>query len=101
MPRFEMHLTYTEMNDDIIETSEFEMICWVRNPQDFAEVQDTANNIIEERLEEAEHVVLFGSAIIIVDGDPVMSIAFRNKNADPDDVDDAIELMNATEETIH
>ena len=101
MPRFEMQLTYTELNDGVIETSEFEMICWVKNTKDLSEVQDTANSIIEERLEEAENFVLFGSAVIIVDGDPVMSIGFRNKNADPDEIDDAIDLMNTGEETIH
>ena len=101
MPRFEMHLTYTEMNDDVIEASEFEMICWVKDPSNLDEVQDTANSIIEERLQEAEHIILFGDATIIVDGDPVMSISFRNKAAESSDIEDVIDLILSGEETVH
>ena len=101
MPRFEMHLTYTEMNDDLVETSSFEMVCWVNNPHNFEELQDAANSVIEDHLEEAEHIVLFGEARIIVNGEPVMSICFRNKNANSEDIEGVIDLLLSTGETIH
>ena len=96
-----MHLTYTEMNDDLIETSEFEMMCWVNNPNNFEELQDAANAVIEDHLDEAEHIVLFGEAQIIVNGESVISIGFRNKNADANDIDRVIDLLLSGEETIH
>ena len=101
MPRFEMQLMYTEKNNDVIETSEFEMICWVSNSKDMSEVKDAANAVIEECLDEAEHIVLFGEATVIVDGEPIMSIGFRNKNADSGDIDGVIDLLLSGEETIH
>ena len=102
MPRFEMYLMYAEANEDLIETSEFEMVCWVDDPEDLDEVQGVANEVIQQHIEEAEHVVLFGTATVIIQGSEVMNIGFRNKEADPEDIDEVLELFGSTErETMH
>lgn len=101
MPRFEMYLMIAEQDEENIETSEFEMVCWVNDPTDFNEVQVVANEIIEKHVAEAEHFVLFGTATVSIHGDEVLNIGFRNKDADPDHVNEIIELFGSEEETRH
>jgi len=101
MPRFEMYLMFAEDDDGNVETSEIEMVCWVNDPTDLHEVQNVANEAIQDQLHEAEHTVLFGTAAIMVKGQEVMNIGFRNKDADPEAVDEIIELFGIKEETIH
>tara|TARA_R100000951_G_scaffold16512_1_gene12992 strand:+ start:7307 stop:7612 length:306 start_codon:yes stop_codon:yes gene_type:complete len=101
MPRFEMQLMYTETQDGLVETSEFEMICWVKDSSDLEAVQDAANSVIEDHLDEAKNIILFGEARIFVGGSPVMSIGFRNKNADSDEIESVIDLLLSEEEQIH
>ena len=101
MPRFEMYLMIAEQDDENIETSEFEMVCWVDDPTDLHEVQEVANDIIQKHVEESEHFVLFGTASVTIRGIEVLNIGFRNKDADPDHVNEVIELFGSEEETIH
>jgi|TARA_R110002012_G_scaffold9207_4_gene42315 hypothetical protein len=101
MPRFEMYLMFAEDDDGNVEASEIEMVCWVNDPSDLREVQDVANEAIQIHLNEAENPVLFGTALIMVKGKEVLSIGFRNKDADPDEVGEIIELFGIKEETIH
>ncbi len=102
MPRFEMYLMIAEQDDENVETSEFEMVCWVNDPDDLGEIQKAANEVIQEHIEEAEHVVLFGTATVIIEGQEVLNIGFRNKDADPDEINEVIELFGSIgRETMH
>jgi len=101
MPRFEMYLMFAEKEDNNVETSEYEMICWVNDPSNMIEVQSTANEVIQDHIEEAEKEVLFGTASVIIEGQEVLNIGFRNKDADPELINEVIELFGSTEETRH
>ena len=101
MPRFEMYLMIAEKSEENIKTSEIEMVCWVNDPEDLGEVQEVANEVIEEHIYDAENTVLFGTATVIIKGSEVLNIGFRNKDADPEEVDEVIELFGSREETLH
>jgi hypothetical protein len=101
MPRFEMYLMIAEKDGINVETSEIEMVCWVNDPEDLGEVQEVANEVIEEHIYDAENTVLFGTATVIIKGLEVLNIGFRNKEADPEEVDEVIELFGSREETLH
>jgi len=101
MPRFEMYLMLAEKDEDQVETCEYEMICWVKDSTDMTEIEASANKIIKSQIEDAESLVLFGSASIRVKGKEVINIGFRNGEINPDDIDDVIDLFGSNEETIH
>jgi hypothetical protein len=101
MPRFEMYLMFAETEDNNVETSEYEMVCWVNDPSNMIEVQSAANEVIQDHIEEAEKEVLFGTATVMIEGQEVLNIGFRNKDADPELINEVIELFGSTEETRH
>ena len=101
MPRFEMYLMFAEKEDNNVETSEYEMVCWVNDPSNMIEVQSAANEVIQDHIEEAEKEVLFGTATVMIEGQEVLNIGFRNKEADPELINEVIELFGSTEETRH
>ena len=101
MPRFEMYLMFAEKDDNNVETSEYEMVCWVNDPSNMIEVQTAANEVIKDHIEEAEKEVLFGTASVIIEGQEVLNIGFKNKDADPELINEVIELFGSTEETRH
>lgn len=101
MPRFEMYLMFAEKEDNNVETSEYEMVCWVNDPSNMIEVQSAANEVIQDHIEEAEKEVLFGTATVMIEGQEVLNIGFRNKDADPELINEVIELFGSTEETRH
>ena len=77
------------------------MVCWVNDPSNMIEVQTAANEVIKDHIEEAEKEVLFGTASVIIEGQEVLNIGFRNKDADPELINEVIELFGSTEETRH
>ncbi len=101
MPRFEMYLMFAEKDDNNVETSEYEMVCWVNDPSNMIEVQTAANEVIKDHIEEAEKEVLFGTASVIIEGQEVLNIGFRNKDADPEVINEVIELFGMQGDTIH
>ena len=101
MPRFEMYLIFAEKENNKVETSEYEMVCWVNDPSNMIEVQSAANEVIQDHIEEAEKEVLFGTATVMIEGQEVLNIGFRNKDADPELINEVIELFGSTEETRH
>ena len=101
MPRFEMYLMFAEKDDNNVETSEYEMVCWVNDPSNMIEVQTAANEVIKDHIEEAEKEVLFGTASVIIEGQEVLNIGFRNKDADPEVIHEVIELFGMQGDTIH
>jgi len=101
MPRFEMYLMFAEKDDNNVETSEYEMVCWVNDPSNMIEVQTAANEVIKDHIEEAEKEVLFGTASVIIEGQEVLNIGFRNKDADPEVINEVIELFGMRGDTIH
>jgi len=92
---------FAEKDDNNVETSEYEMVCWVNDPSNMIEVQTAANEVIKDHIEEAEKEVLFGTASVIIEGQEVLNIGFRNKDADPELINEVIELFGSTEETRH
>lgn len=101
MPRFEMYLMFAEKDDNNVETSEYEMVCWVNDPSNMIEVQTAANEVIKDHIEEAEKEVLFGTASVIIEGQEVLNIGFKNKDADPEVINEVIELFGMQGDTIH
>ncbi len=101
MPRFEMYLMFAEKEDNNVETSEYEMVCWVNDPSNMIEVQSAANEVIKDHIQEAEKEVLFGTASVIIEGQEVLNIGFRNKDADPEVINEVIELFGMQGDTIH
>ena len=101
MPRFEMYLMFAEREDNNVETSEYEMVCWVNDPSNMIEVQSAANEVIKDHIQEAEKEVLFGTASVIIEGQEVLNIGFRNKDADPEVINEVIELFGMQGDTIH
>ncbi len=101
MPRFEMYLMFAEKDDNNVETSEYEMVCWVNDPSNMIEVQTAANEVIKDHIEEAEKEVLFGTATVMIEGQEVLNIGFRNKDADPEVINEVIELFGMQGDTIH
>jgi len=101
MPRFEMYLMFAEKEDNNVETSEYEMVCWVNDPSNMIEVQSAANEVIQDHIEEAEKEVLFGTATVMIEGQEVLNIGFRNKDADPELINEVIELFGMQGDTIH
>ena len=96
-----MHIMIAEKDEGKFESSEYKVICWVKNPNDLAEVQTTANDIINQQIENTKREILFGSASVIIESEEVMSIGFKNSNADPEDVNKILDLFELNEETIH
>ena len=103
MPRFEMYIMLAEKNESSFETSEIKMICWVNDQDNFNEVQDRANEIIQDHLDSyyLEKEVIFGAASVMIKGQEVLNIGFKNKDANPDEIDNFIELFGLQEETAH
>jgi len=101
MPRFEMHPMIAEKSEDKVETIEYELVCFVNDHSDLIEVESSANSVIRDHLEDADNVVLFGTASIEIKGKEVFTIAFQNKDADQDEVNSIMNLCVLGKETIH
>ena len=101
MPRFEMHLMIAEKSKDNFETVEYDIVCFVKDPTDMVEIESSANEIITDHLQDAENVVLFGTAVVEIRGQEVFNIAFQNKDANQEEVNRIIDLCILGEETIH
>ena len=101
MPRFEMHLFIVEKDDGEITSAESKVICWVNNSNDMAEVQESAGEILYDKIHDSDQTIIFGSANIMIKGETVMSLAFRNDDIDPDEVNSVMDLMTTEEETVH
>jgi len=101
MPRFEMHIMIAEKSEDKVETVEYELVCFVNDNSNLNEVESSANDVIREHLEDADNVVLFGTAVIEIKGKEVLNIAFQNKDADQDEVNSIMDLCTIGREIIH
>ena len=101
MPRFEMHLMIAEKSEDNFETVEYDIVCFVKDPTDMVEIESSANEIITDHLQDADKVVLFGTAVIEVKGEELFNIAFQNKDADQEEVNSIMNLCVLGRETIH
>lgn len=103
MPRFDLFLVvagYTP--DDEIESNEYEIMCYVKDENDFTEIQKVANQVVQEEIENSENVILFGTAAAFVKGREILNIALRNKDKDPEEINEIVELFGSTEgETMH
>ena len=101
MPRFEMHLMIAEKSGEKFETVEYDIVCFVKDHTDMVEIESSANEIITDHLQDADNVVLFGTAVIEVKGEELFNIAFQNKDADQEEVNSIMNLCVLGRETIH
>jgi hypothetical protein len=98
MARFELHLFIVSENNGTIQSSEVKSMCWVNNSNDMAEIEEVAEDVISENIEINQNVVLFGHASLKVRGEEVMSLSFRNDNADKEKMGIALDLMELADE---
>jgi hypothetical protein len=101
MPRFEMHIFMVESDDDSVESSESEIICWVKDANNIKEIHHEANKVINESIHGAEKTVMFGSASIIVKGMEILNLTFKNDEMNPDEIEKVMDLFETKVETIH
>ena len=68
MARFEMILSIAKRSSEKeLYTEETKYVCFCKNLKDLKEITDTANEVIQDELEDSEEgEVLFGSADVIV-----------------------------------
>ena len=90
-----------EDEDDDVRTEEYEMVCFVNNSLDVDEVTQVAHGVVEKHIEEADGLVLFGTAGIIVKGAEILNLAFRNKDIDSEKIDEIMDLYSHESKTIH
>tara|TARA_R110000824_G_scaffold41699_1_gene123829 strand:- start:87 stop:392 length:306 start_codon:yes stop_codon:yes gene_type:complete len=101
MPRFEMYLFIVETDDGQVQSSEAEVICWVRDSNDMKEIRDAADKVVSDKIESSERVIMFGTATIKVKGEDVMDLSFRNNDLDENEVDRVIDLLSTEEGVVH
>ena len=97
MPRFEMYLFIVETDDGQVQSSEAEVICWVRDSNDMQEIRDAADKVVSDKIESSERVIMFGTATIKVKGEDIMDLSFRNNDLDENEVDRVIDLLSTEE----
>ena len=89
-----MYLMFAEKEDNNVETSEYEMVCWVNDPSNMIEVQSAANEVIQDHIEEAEKEVLFGTCDCHDRGTRSFKHWLQKpKIADPELINEVIEIV--------
>ena len=96
-----MHIMIAEKDEGKFESSEYKIICWVKNPNDLAEIESSANNVISKHIENTDREILFGNANILLSGKEIVTIGFKNSHADPEDMNEVLDLFELKEEIIH
>ena len=103
MAQFEMHIMITQKNRGNFESSEYKLMCWIKNTEDLHKVQSVAEDILFKKVckENSKREILFGNANIFVSGEEVITIGLKNENANSDDVTKVLDLFDFNEETVH
>ncbi len=92
-----------EKNNGKFESCEYKLMCWVKNTNDLYDIQSVASEVLFEHVSEKDtgKEILFGNANIFVSGKEIITIGFKNADADPDDVNKVLDLFDFNEETVH
>ena len=80
MARFEMILSIAKRSSEReLYTEETKYVCFCENLKDLSEITDTANEVIQDELEDSEEgEVLFGSADVIVNDLTILMLQYTN-----------------------
>ena len=78
MARFEMILSIAKRSSEReLYTEETKYVCFCENLKDLSEITDTANEVIQDELEDSEEgEVLFGSADVIVNDLTILMLQY-------------------------
>lgn len=102
MPRFDMWMMVAELDGVEIEMHEFDIICYVEDPNNFEEINATAHEVAFSKIEEVGENAAFGTAVISVDGDELLQLIMTNKTMDPKDVNMVMDVLASdTEGAVH
>ena len=70
--------------------------------KDLSEITDTANEVIQDELEDSEEgEVLFGSADVIVNDLTVLMLQYTNSELPKKEIDEILDLLTEQEGAMH
>ena len=95
MARFEMILSIAKRKvKEKLYTEETKYICFCKNLKDLKEITDTANEVIQDEMEDSEEgEVLFGSADVIVNDLTILMLQYTNSQLPKKEIDEIIDLL--------
>ena len=90
MARFEMILSIAKRSSEReLYTEETKYVCFCENLKDLSEITDTANEVIQDELEDSEEgEVLFGSADVIVNDLTILMLQYTNSQLPKKEIDE-------------
>ncbi len=103
MARFEMILSIAKRSSEReLYTEETKYVCFCENLKDLSEITDTANEVIQDELEDSEEgEVLFGSADVIVNDLTILMLQYTNSQLPKKEIDEIIDLLTEQEGAMH
>ena len=73
-----------------------------KNLKDLSEITDTANEVIQDEVEDSEEgEVLFGSADVIVNDLTILMLQYTNSQLPKKEIDEIIDLLTEQEGELH
>tara|TARA_R100000697_G_scaffold66663_1_gene79336 strand:- start:125 stop:421 length:297 start_codon:yes stop_codon:yes gene_type:complete len=83
-------------------TEETKYVCFCKNLKDLEEITGTANEVIQDELEDSEEgEVLFGSADVIVNGLTVLMLQYTNSDLPKREVNEILDLLIEQKGAMH
>jgi len=104
MARFEVNIVYAKMEEDGVSTytEEYDYICFCSEGKSVKYIKEKISEMIEDEIASSEDEVLFGSADVIVRDKVQLKVTFRNRDCDPEEVEELLDLiLEETDRTIH
>ena len=103
MARFEMVLSLAKRSSQReLYTEETKYVCFCKNLKDLSEITDTANEVIQDEMEDSEEgEVLFGSADVIVNDLTILMLQYTNSELPKKEIDEIIDLLTEQEGAMH
>ena len=103
MARLEMVLSLAKRsNQRELYTEETKFVCFCKNLKDLSEITDTANEVIQDEVEDSEEgEVLFGSADVIVNDLTILMLQYTNSQLPNKEIDEIIDLLTEQEGEMH
>ena len=87
---------------DMILFFQHSYVCFCKNLKDLREITDTANEVIQDELEDSEEgEVLFGSADVIVNDLTILMLQYTNSELPKKEIDEIIDLLTEQEGAMH
>ena len=103
MARFELKMFIVEEQNDAFEAYEYRVMCHVKDIKSFDEVTNKAHKVVRNHIDESQNLIIVGSATIVIGDMDMLSVGFKNKDVDQEQVELVVELfgMDEEERTIH